>query len=337
MGLHGELRPAHKVSLQEPPRETEEDLVQGRRRDGIVRDVALHQKPLELLEDLRQVYGGAQNDSDLRAANLVDGQPVLLREGVQHVQHPVRRHVENAGVPAPKPPLQVSDGAERVELAGGHQANVVAKSLALFHAVGREHDRLVLRAVRYGIPQGTAGGRVQARGGLVQEHQRGVSKEGDRNTDFPLVASAQAAGLLVQEPRDPEGLDQFGHRGPDVLPVHTFDCAVELELLGDRQPRQQRVGLRAVSDQLGPAGLVRPEQVDPFTALHDQYLAMHGRRRPCQNLEERRFSRAVHTEKPKAPPLPQAERQAFQYHLLAVTHPKVLDHDKVLLAQPVGK
>ncbi len=68
-----------------------------------------------------------------------------------------------------------------------HDHQAIAQLLGLVHVVGRQHQRdpLGLQPVK-AVPEGVAGLRVEARGGLVEEQQLGLVDQGPGDRQAPF-------------------------------------------------------------------------------------------------------------------------------------------------------
>lgn len=95
--------------------------------------------------------------------------------------------------------LQAGLRADALEHPVAHDADAAAKHVRLFHRVRSQHDGtlLVVAAVLKDVPQLPPSLRVQACGGLVQEHYRGIRHQADRDGEPALHTQGQGLGERV--------------------------------------------------------------------------------------------------------------------------------------------
>src|SRR5581483_10342975 len=104
---------------------------------------------------------------------------------------------------------QLRDGALRQDAAGTDDGNGVAELLRLIHVVrGNEHARALLAHVPDEAPDFTAGVRVEARRGLVQDQQRRLRHHGDADQELAPQAAGEVAGGLARVRRQGQRLHE---------------------------------------------------------------------------------------------------------------------------------
>jgi hypothetical protein len=180
--------------------------------------------------------------------------------------------------------------------------------------VGGQEDRLSQRpqAVDH-VPRGPPGGRVEARGRLVQEDQIGVADQRERDVEAAALAARELLGRRVGAGLEPDQRRRLvdGARRPVV-------ARVELEALAHGQAR---LGLGLLQDD---ADAVAPGRAGPGrVGAEDADLAAGAVAEALQDLDHGGLTGAVRAE--EGEDLAAADLQVDAAHGLVVA---------VALAQP---
>src|SRR6185503_10594912 len=153
--------------------------------------------------------------------------------------------------------------------------------------------------------------RVDAAGGLVEQHQPRPGHERHRYVEQLLLAVAQRAGLLPGQPRQPEELDhavggaaEAGVAAPDQARPHRAAVLLpgEDQVLAHRELGEYLQQLEGAADA-EPVELAGPHPGDG--APVDAHFAGRGRQLAEDAVEQRRLARAVRPD--------QAEDLAFMH------------------------
>mmetsp|Transcript_112366 Transcript_112366/g.357104 ORF Transcript_112366/g.357104 Transcript_112366/m.357104 type:complete len:489 (-) Transcript_112366:4137-5603(-) len=190
--------------------------------------------------------------------------------------------------------LDLLRGAQATELAIDLNRDARTQCLRLLHGVCRQDDDALLAFLGDVLdhrPHAPSCDRVHASGGLVEEDHRRLANSRHGHGQFPLVAAAQLA-----RPRPDIGREvQIPHRVADSrrqsAPGQALQPAVQVQVLLSGEAVQQRVELRAITNQLASLCSLCAHVV----AL-DAHLAARRRDLSAQHLEGRGLARAVHTE-----------------------------------------
>ena len=111
-----------------------------------------------------------------------------------------------------------------------HYSDFVAEGLSFVHAVSGQHYRRVLQVLEH-FEETATGNRVHTGCRLIQEFHGWVSQEGNRATQFALVATTKIASLLipklgkVQSLLDKLSLEFY------ILGAQTFNSANHIHML----------------------------------------------------------------------------------------------------------
>ena len=168
-----------------------------------------------------------------------------------------------------------------------HDRESIAQDLGLLHVVGREQDRPAARLhAEDEVPQRAPSRRIEAGGGLVEEHELGIVDEREGHAQALALAAGQDPGLGVAPLAQVERLDQLGGRAGVAV-----EAAEQVEDLGDRELRIEGSGLEAHPDPwlelVRAAGDIDPEHGD---------LAAVGRPKALEDLDRRGLAGAVGSE-----------------------------------------
>mmetsp|Transcript_36033 Transcript_36033/g.87523 ORF Transcript_36033/g.87523 Transcript_36033/m.87523 type:complete len:1121 (-) Transcript_36033:371-3733(-) len=267
--------------------EREEELLQLRqvvarqlhhRLDAVVGDdPAVGRVPLDELEDLRAVEGG--------------GGRLDERERVADAEV---RLEEERGADAAQPPLR-------------HDGDAVGEQLRLVEEVRGEHERPPLALLSQQPPDGAAGVRVHAGGGLVEEDGARAAHQSDAEAQLALLPAGERAGgrvLALGELHLLEHLlDRLVQRGAE----EALERAVQPQVLRRREALEDHVHLRA--DAEGEADL-RHLRRDALAV--DARVARGRRDQPSEHRDGGGLPRAVGAE--QRGDLPRAHLQVERVH-----------------------
>src|SRR5207247_11377248 len=91
--------------------------------------------------------------------------------------------------------------------------------------------------------------------GLCYGEQQGLACEGAREAHALLHAATELARERVLESGEPNGVDELARAGVPVLRRHALRLEAQLDVLGDREPGEERERLEDHGDLrvLGPA------------------------------------------------------------------------------------
>mmetsp|Transcript_58204 Transcript_58204/g.95572 ORF Transcript_58204/g.95572 Transcript_58204/m.95572 type:complete len:281 (+) Transcript_58204:859-1701(+) len=160
----------------------------------------------------------------------------------------VRRDPELQRVARAELGLEVLQGPNATHAPQGHDGDPMGQRIDLLQMVRREDDGAVDGDVRDARPQRAPRHRVEAAGGLIQEHDVWGPNDGDADGQLPFVAPAQGHGGLVGVGREAQVRDDVPHCPHELVLGHAAHAPEEHEVLRHRQVVQQGVELGAVAD-----------------------------------------------------------------------------------------
>ena len=189
------------------------------------------------------------------------GGPVTAGLGLESLEH-------LGPVGLAEVPQAVGRRPEERHLAAGHEDEQPVAQVEVGHAVRHHDDRAaVVRQLGHLLHDRLVQSGVQARGRLVQEQQRRLGQQFQRDVDALLLAAGQRRGPGV------------GVRGQRQLGEHLVDPALALLLAGVAREAQLGGELQCTPHrQLGMQDVLLRHQADPVPQLGVAACTDRGRR-----------------------------------------------------------
>ena len=232
-------------------------------------------------------------------------------------------------VPAREARTQVLRRTHGHQLAVGDDHHVVAHLVDLGQDVAAEDDRVLPAQLADQVADLDDLRRIQAHGGLVQDHHLRIAQYRLRDAHALAVALGQVADQPMHHRRH-AGLFR---RAPDLRPAtgrgHLLEPRHHRQVFLRRHVHVQRRDLRQIADQ--PLGLLRLlEYVEPA----DSDLARRGRQTARDDVHRGALARAVGAQKAIDPALLDGEAQ-IRHRLMgavALHQMRYFDHVFILLS-----
>src|SRR5438034_1244571 len=187
----------------------------------------------------------------------------------------------------------------------------------------RDHEDGLRREIRICpqledlIPQVLHGEGIQRRERFVHTEEQRLDREGARETHALLHPAAQLAGERVLETGEADGVDELPRAAVPVLRRDALGLEPQLDVLGDREPREERERLKDHRD----LRVVRPNR-----RSLEQHLAGRGRFQADDDPQQGRLSASGRPDDADEVALGQLESdQVEDFELLSVLEVRLRD------------
>ena len=224
-------------------------------------------------------------------------------------------------------------GLERLRRARGDQLAAIDQPqavtvLGLFHVVrGHEDGYALLGHPVDQVPELPAADRIDARGRLVEKHNRRLVQNRTAQRQPLLPAAGQVRGPRAAMVAQAGHLQNPLFASRLLFGRNAIDAAVKIDVLLDRQILVEREFLAHVADvRLDPLGLA----ANVKTA--DRAAAAGRRQDAAEHADRRRLAGTVGSQKTKDLSFRHVEADAIDRHEAAETPLQVVDRDRRVLA-----